>query len=90
MEEKKVSVAYTVVRYENGEIELKNAEGYEGATALSVDGISKDIEDVANIVSLKRTENAAYMGVRRFYAEVQAAQEEAAAAAAQAEGTITK
>ena len=43
--------------------------------------IYKDIEEVARVISLKRAENAAYAGVRRFYAEIAAAQQQAAEAA---------
>ena len=79
MEEKKVVVAYTVKRYENGDIDVEDAK-LEGTTEVTSEAIYKDIEDVAKVINLKRTENAAYAGVMRFYRDMQAA--EAAATAA--------
>lgn len=82
MDEKKVSVAYVVIHYDNGDIDVRNADGFEGATEITNEAIFKDIEDVAERISLMRVENAAYVGARRFYADVAAAQ---AAAAEKAE-----
>lgn len=73
MEEKKISVAYTVKRYENGDVDVEHA-GIEGTTELSSEGMYKDIEDVARIINLKRIENAAFAGVYRFYQQAQAAE----------------
>ena len=88
MEEKKIGVCYKITRYENGDIDVENVE-VEGATQLSDEGIYKDIEDVARIINLTRIENASYTGVRRFYAEVAAAQQQAAQQEqAPADGTI--
>lgn len=84
-EEKKVLTAYTVIRYEDGSVDVRNADGFEGAAEITGDAIYKDIEEVSRMIALKRTENAAYAGVRRFYAEVSAAQE-----AAQKEGDTTE
>lgn len=72
-EEKKVTVAYTVFRYENGDVDVKHA-GVEGTTELTSEGMYKDIEDLARIIQLKRTENAAYAGVMRFYRDAAAAE----------------
>lgn len=73
-DERKVSVAYTIMRYENGDVDVKHA-GVEGTTELSSEGMYKDIEDVARIIQLKRIENASYAGVLRFYQQAQAAQD---------------
>lgn len=73
--ERKVSVAYTIKRYENGDVDVSHA-GIEGTTELSSEGMYKDIEDVARIIQLKRVENAAYAGVLRFYQAAQSAQDE--------------
>lgn len=83
-EEKKVVVAYTVFRNEDGSIDVKDA-GVEGTTTLSSEEIYKDIEDVAKVIKNKRTENAAYVGayngVSRFFADMQKQQAEAAVGA---------
>lgn len=73
MDEKKISVAYIVKRYENGDVDVEHA-GIEGTTELSSEGMYKDIEDVARIINLKRIENAAFAGVYRFYQQAQAAE----------------
>ena len=90
MEEKKISVKYSIIRYEDGSIDVEDA-GVEGTTPLASEQIYKDIEDVAKIIELKRVENAAsagaFNGIARFYAQVQAQQEEAKAAEATAEPT---
>ena len=77
-EERKVSVAYTIKRYENGDVDVEHA-GIEGTTELTSEGMYKDIEDVARIINLKRVENAAYAGVIRFYQQAQAQAAQAAA-----------
>lgn len=79
MDEKKVLVAYTVRRYEDGSIDVVDAGG---EATVGTEQIYKDIEDVADIIKMKRIENAAYAGISRFYSAV-AAQE-----AAQQETTI--
>lgn len=76
-DERKVSVAYTIKRYENGDVDVVHA-GIEGTTELTSEGMYKDIEDVARIIQLKRVENAAYAGVLRFYQNAQAASAESA------------
>ena len=76
MDEKKLLVAYTVRRYEDGSIDVVDAGG---EATVGTEQIYKDIEDVADII---RIENAAYAGISRFYSAV-AAQE-----AAQQETTI--
>ena len=73
MEERKVAVAYTVTRYEDGSIDVTDA-GVEGATVLTSEEIYKDVEDVARIIANKRIENAAfvgaYNGTAKFYEDV--------------------
>ena len=83
--EKKVVVAYVVKRYNNGDIDVEDA-GVEGTDEVSSEQIYKDIEDVSRIIALKRTENAAYAGVRRFFAEVEAANRRAAEGAGEEAG----
>lgn len=80
-EEKKIVMAYTVKRFENGDIDVEDAH-LEGTTEVASEAIYKDIEDVARVIALKRTENAAYAGVMRFYRDMQAAEQQAAAAPA--------
>jgi hypothetical protein len=65
MEEKKVTVAYTVRRYEDGSIDVVDAGG---EVAMSSEEIYKDIEDVAEIIKMKRYENAAFTAVARYFA----------------------
>lgn len=79
MEEKKIVVAYTVKRFEDGSIDVVDA-GLEGTTTLESEAIYKDIEDVAKVINLKRVENAAYAGVLRFYQNAQAQSQEASSA----------
>lgn len=79
---KKVAVAYTVLRYEDGSADVKDAE-MEGTERISNDEIFKDIEEVARLVQLKRIENAAfvaaYNGTAKFYQDVNQQQGEVAA-----------
>lgn len=77
-EEKKIAVAYTVKRYEDGSVDVEDAK-LEGTQEMTTEQIYKDVEDVAELIKLKRVENSAYIGIRRFYADVQAAQEKAEA-----------
>lgn len=65
-----VKVAYTIRRYENGDVDVVNAD-VEGAVKLGSEALYKDLEDVAEIIRLKRIENAAYSGVLRFYQSMQ-------------------
>lgn len=76
MEEKKIVAAYTVMRYEDGSVDVKDAE-VEGTTKMESEQIYKDIEDVAKMIELKRIENSTYIGIRRFYADMAAAQQKA-------------
>lgn len=73
--EKKVVVSYTVERYDNGDIDVKDNK-VEGTTEMQPEAIYKDIEDVAAVIKMKRYENAAYVGARRFYMDLQRAQQE--------------
>lgn len=79
-EVKKVAVAYTVYRNEDGSIDVHDA-GVENTATLTNEEIYKDIEEVAKIIANKRTENAAYVGayngVSRFFADMQKQQEAA-------------
>ena len=75
--ERKPVVADTIMRFDNGDVDVKDA-GVEGTTPLNSEAIYKDIEDVAKIIELKRVENAAFAGVYRFYQQANAAQESAA------------
>lgn len=82
--ERKLVVAYTVMRYEDGSVDAVDA-GMEGTTAVSSEEAYKDIEDVAKLIANKRIENAAYVGAyngtARFYQDAnaaKAAQEQAA------------
>ena len=72
-QEKKVVASYTVVKYDDGSIDVKDA-GVEGAAVLGSEEIYKDIEDVAKVIANKRIENAAfvgaYNGTARFYEDV--------------------
>lgn len=69
-----VKVAYTIRRYENGDVDIVNAD-IEGTVKLGSEALYKDLEDVAEIIRLKRIENAAYSGVMRFYRSMQAQME---------------
>lgn len=83
MEEKKVVVAYTVKRFEDGSVAVEDAK-LEGTTEVVDEQIYKDIEDVADMVNMRRIENAAYAGARRFYADLAASQQKAEEAEAEA------
>lgn len=89
MNEPKLTVAYTIKRFANGDVEVDNAdiEGAEDLVKLSSEALYKDIEDVAETIRLKRIENAAYSGVVRFFRVMQA-QEEAAMAPQEPDITI--
>lgn len=86
MEEKKLVVAYTVYRYEDGSVDVKNAE-MEGTNPVSTEEAYKDVEDVAKLIANKRIENAAYVGAyngtARFYQDVNAAKQAEAEQAAE-------
>jgi len=86
-EEKKLVTAYVVKRYENGDVDVEDAH-LEGTTELNSEAMYKDIEDVAKIIGLKRTENAAYAGVYRFYADLERRAAEQAQAAQQADAPV--
>lgn len=81
MEEKKVLFAYTVVRNEDGSVDVRDA-GLEGVEPVSTDKIYEDIESVAKLISLKRSADAAfvasYNGIAKFYQDL-ADQQKAAA-----------
>ena len=83
-EERKIVSAYIVKRFDNGDIDVEDAK-LEGTTPLGNEDIYKDIEDVSKTISLKRMENAAFAGVYRFYADLEA-RAQAAAQQAAAEG----
>jgi len=76
MEEKKVVASYTVTRYEDGSVDVKNVE-VEGATEMPTEDIYRDIEEVAKMIATKRVENAAfvgaYNGTAKFYQDVNTA-----------------
>lgn len=74
--ERKPVVAYIVKRFEDGGINVTNAD-IEGTTALSSEALYKDIEEVAETIKLKRIENAAYAGARKFYQDLMTAQTQA-------------
>ena len=80
-----VVCSYVISRYENGDITVDNNTAIEGIAQLSSEALYKDIEDVADIIRNRRIENASYRGIQRFYADMQA-YEEQQAAAAQAQG----
>lgn len=75
-------VAYTITRYDNGDIKVENAS-VPGTQNLSNEALYKDIEDVSEIIRNRRLENAAYRGIYRFYAEMEQREAQAAAEAAQ-------
>jgi hypothetical protein len=86
-EERKPVTAYVVKHFENGDIEVEDAH-LDGTTELSTDEIFRNIEQTAKAIELKHYENAAYMGIARFYDDMArraAAEAQAAAAAAPAE-----
>ena len=71
--EKKVVVAYTVFRNEDGSVDVKDA-GLEGTTALSNEEIFRDIRDVSRLIKLKEAQDAAFIGsynaLTRFYQDL--------------------
>lgn len=85
-QEKKVVSAYVVKHFENGDIEVEDAH-LEGTTELGSEEIYRDIEQTAKAIDMKRTENAAYVGIARFYDDMarRAAAEAAQAQTAKAE-----
>lgn len=66
MEEKKLVTAYVVKHFDNGDIEVEDAH-LEGTTELNSEEIYRDIEQTSTAIAMKRAENAAYMGIARFY-----------------------
>ena len=86
--ENKVVVSYIVSRFENGDIRVEN-NPVEGITLLSNEALYKDLEDVAKTIENRRIENAAYRGIYRFYADMEARERAAAMSGVQqAEPTI--
>jgi hypothetical protein len=85
--EKKVLFAYTVVRNEDGSVDVQDA-GLEGVEAISNDKIYEDIEAVSRLITLKRASDVAftgaYNGIAKFYQDLAAQQK----AAAEAEATV--
>ena len=79
--ENKAVTSYVITRFENGDVRVENNTAIEGTTPLSNEGLYKDIEDVAETIKNRRTENAAYRGIYRFYAEMEQREQEAQAAA---------
>jgi len=81
MEDKKILFAYTVIRNEDGSVDVKDA-GLEGVEPVSNDKIYEDIEAVSRLISLKRASDVAftgaYNGIAKFYQDL-AAQQKAAA-----------
>jgi hypothetical protein len=86
MEDKKVVFAYTVMRNEDGSVDVKDA-GLEGVEPIATSDIYTDIEAVAKLIELKKSSDAAfaaaYNGIAKFYQDLAAQQkaqaEEAAA-----------
>ena len=80
MEDKKALFAYTVVRNEDGSVDVKDA-GLEGTEAIATDKIYEDIEAVARLIQLKRVSDAAYAaaynGAVKFYQDLAAQQQQA-------------
>lgn len=74
-DEKTIVVAYIVKRMSNGDIDVEDAK-LNGTKPISDEEIFKDIEDVNEAIQLKRSENAAYSGIARFYSDVAAKQAE--------------
>lgn len=78
---KKVVFAYTVMRNEDGSVDVKNA-GLEGVEEISNAKIYEDIEDVAEMIQVKRYADAAavaaYNATAKFYQDAQAARNAAA------------
>jgi hypothetical protein len=77
MEDKKVVFAYTVMRNEDGSVDVKDA-GLEGVEAISTPDIYTDIEAVARLIDLKKSSDAAftaaYNGIAKFYQDLAAQQ----------------
>lgn len=80
-------VAYTITRYDNGDIKVENAS-VPGTQNLSNEALYKDIEDVSEIIRNRRIENAAYRGIYRFYADLEKRQAQAAAEAQGVDPTV--
>jgi len=74
---KKVVFAYIVMRNEDGSVDVKDA-ALEGVEAVEAPKIYEDIEDVAEMIRLKRYSDAAavasYNATAKFYQDMQAAQ----------------
>jgi hypothetical protein len=87
MEDKKILFAYTVIRNEDGSVDVRDA-GLEGVEVVSNDKIYEDIESVSRLITLKRASDVAftgaYNGIAKFYQDL-AAQQKAAAEAATTE-----
>jgi hypothetical protein len=85
---KKVVFAYTVMRNEDGSVDVKSA-GIEGVEEIQNSRIYEDIEDVAEMIKVKRYTDAAavasYNATAKFYQDMQAAQQSARAQAANTE-----
>ena len=77
-EKNPVVCSYIISRYENGDIKVENNEAIEGITLLNSEGLYKNIEEVAESIKSRRIENAAYLGVRRFYEELERSAQESA------------
>lgn len=77
--EKKVLYAYTVLRNEDGSVDVRDA-GLEGVEPVATDKIYEDIESVAKLIELKRSSDAAfvaaYNGIAKFYQDLAAQQKE--------------
>jgi hypothetical protein len=77
---KKVAFAYTVVRNEDGSVDVRDA-GLEGVEAIENARIYEDIEAVARLIELKRQSDAsfvaAYNGIAKFYQDLAAQQQKA-------------
>jgi hypothetical protein len=87
MEDKKILFAYTVIRNEDGSVDVRDA-GLEGVEAVSNEKIYEDIEAVSKLIALKRASDVAftgaYNGIAKFYQDL-AAQQKAAAEATEKE-----
>jgi hypothetical protein len=85
-DEKKVLYAYTVIRNEDGSVDVKDA-GMEGVNEIAVPNIYKDIKEVAELVKLKEASDtaftSAYNAVARFFQDMENARQAAAKKAAE-------
>jgi hypothetical protein len=74
---KKVVFAYTIMRNEDGSVDVKDA-GLAGVEPIDNPKIYEDIEDVAEMIRVKRYSDAAavasYNATAKFYQDMQAAQ----------------